>query len=340
MRFNRLGVPTLRWLDRLCDAMLLPRLSIAACLATVTLVAAAAGEDDQASARVEREERGIRGWRVYVSRGLLDAERQGTEQALKLLEQQLAEIERVVPAAAVARLREVPLYLSPEYDAVPPRAEYHPDAGWLREHGRDPAMARAVEFTNVRIFAKETDRMPNFALHELAHAFHHRVLADGFDNAEITAAHARAVAAGTYDHVDRWNGSGRPTTAERAYALTTPQEFFAEASEAFFSRNDFFPFTRADLRRHDPETCGLIARLWGVENGGASRAAAARSNIVILDADDMGYGALGGQSRHLYWDWNAIRRLVPARSDWDSSRVLPTRTSRAVDAAAAAAGGG
>ena len=108
-------------MNRLCDAMLLPRLSIAACLAIATLVAAAARGEDQTSARVEREERGIRGWRVSISRGLLDAERQETEQALKLLEQQRAEIERVVPAA-----------------------------GWLREHGRDPAMARAVEFIRSR----------------------------------------------------------------------------------------------------------------------------------------------------------------------------------------------
>ena len=49
----------------------------------------------------------------------------------------------------------------------------------------------------------------------------------------------------------------------RAYALNNPQEYFAESTEAYFSRNDFFPFTRDDLIRHDPETARLLAKLWG-----------------------------------------------------------------------------
>lgn len=85
----------------------------------------------------------------------------------------------MVPRAAVAELRKVPLWFSPEYPGVQPRAEYHPDAGWLRDNNRDPKMEKVVEFTNVRIFERETKRMPNFALHELAHAYHDRVLANG-----------------------------------------------------------------------------------------------------------------------------------------------------------------
>ena len=35
-----------------------------------------------------------------------------------------------------------------------------------------------------------------------------------------------------------------------AYAISSPMEYFAESTEAFFSRNDFFPFTRDELKRH------------------------------------------------------------------------------------------
>ena len=34
-------------------------------------------------------------------------------------------------------------------------------------------------------------------------------------------------------------------TLDRAYALVNPMEYFAETTEAFFSRNDFFPFIRS-----------------------------------------------------------------------------------------------
>jgi hypothetical protein len=205
------------------------------------------------------EERRVEGWTVIVSRPLLDNQREQTEEALKLLSAQLKEIVRVVPGPAVKRLRRVRLWFSPEYPGIPPRAEFHPGSDWLREHGRNPAMVGGVEFTNVRIFAAETRRMPCFALHELAHAFHHLVLGD--DNRELLAAYARAKASGKYERVERQDSEGRKTF-DRAYALTNVQEYFAESTEAYFGRNDFYPFDRRDLEQADPEMCRLLARLW------------------------------------------------------------------------------
>jgi len=211
----------------------------------------------------EGDTRLLAGWTVHVSKGLLDKEPTATARALELLQAQLEEIVRVVPTAAVGELQKVPLWISPEYPGVKPCAEYHPDAGWLRQHGRDPAMAKSVEFSNVRIFEAETRRMPNFTLHELAHAYHDRVLPGGFGNREIKTAWEKAKASGKYDRVEQRFGDGR-TANVRAYAIADPQEYFAESTEAFFSRNDFYPFTRDELRRHDPEMFELLAKLWGV----------------------------------------------------------------------------
>ena len=209
-----------------------------------------------------RQTKTIEGWTLLISDELFEKDKAATERALALLTVQLQEIVRVVPATAVAELRKVPLWFSPEYPGVQPRAEYHPGAGWLRDNKRDPAMAKAVEFTDIRDFERETKRMPNFTLHELAHAYHDRVLPKGFGNEEIKTAFENAKAKGLYDRVEQRFGDGRSANV-RAYAMTNPMEYFAECSEAFFSTNDFFPFTREQLAKHDPEMFALLKTLWG-----------------------------------------------------------------------------
>jgi hypothetical protein len=121
-------------------------------------------------------------------------------------------------------------------------------------------MAKGVEFTNVAIFERECVRMPYFALHELAHAYHDQVL--GFRHAGVKAVYDHAKASGAYDSVERWNGADRPITHERAYAMTNEREYFAETTEAYFGRNDFYPFDREELKKCDPEMFNLLRRLW------------------------------------------------------------------------------
>lgn len=231
------------------------------------------------------ETKTVRGWRLYINREMLADEPQRVEKAIELLDQQLEEITRVVPKVAVNQLQEVPLYFNPEYPGKQPTAEFHPDEGWLRDNGRDVTMAKGVEFTNIRNFEAELNRMPNFALHELAHAYHDRVLPKGFENEPIAKAFARAKEAGTYDLVDRHYGNGKPDTREKAYAMTNPMEYFAESSEAYFSRNDFYPFNRGELERHDPVMFALLGELWQV---GAETGADAGHAESLAIAPDLG----------------------------------------------------
>jgi len=208
---------------------------------------------------IQRETRDISGWSVHISRDLLATNSGATNRALKLLTAQLEGIVRIVPSEVVAEFRKVSLWISPQYPNTPPRAEYHPDATWLRENGRDPAMAKGIEFTNISIFESETRRMPVFVLHELVHAYHDSVLDNNHPG--IVAAYGKAKASGKYDHVQRRDASGK-VSIEKAYAMTNPLEYFAETTEAFFGTNDFFPFTRAELQQHDPEMFALLEKLW------------------------------------------------------------------------------
>jgi hypothetical protein len=243
--YNPAKAPVFAWPERLAKARAL-------------IKAAAQERERHANSREPRE---ISGWTVNVSKELLEKEAAATNKALELMKAMLDEIVRVVPVEAVAQLQQVPLYVSPQYPNSRPRAEYHPDEGWLRDNGRDPAMAKGVEFSNVQVFESEMRRMPNFALHELAHAYHDRVL--GFEEDRIKACFEKARASGKYEKVQRQNSEG-VRRFDRAYAMTNQKEYFAECSEAFFSRNDFFPFNKEELKQHDPEMFEVLGIVWKV----------------------------------------------------------------------------
>ncbi len=235
--------PTFVWPDRLKKAKDLIRKS-------------AEARDQKATGR---ESRVISGWTVKISQTLLTKEPEATAKAMELLRKQLDEIIRVVPAAAVKELQKVTLWISPGYPNTGPRAEYHPGVEWLKSNGRDPEMVRGVEFTNTAIFEAECRRMPCFALHELAHAYHDRVL--GFGEPRVLLTYKKAKAGGKYDRLPRRDAEGRETL-DRAYALTDHKEYFAECTEAFFGTNDFYPFTRDQLKEHDPDMFALLETLW------------------------------------------------------------------------------
>ena len=227
--------------------------------ATGNQVAVAADGAPTESSQPDYQQREVAGWQVWVSRQLLDEQSENTARALALMEGQLEQLVKLLPEGVVAELKKVPLWVSPEYAKVSPKAEYHPSGDWLKRNGRNPAMAKAVEFTNVRIFDRECKRMPMLVLHELAHAYHDRVL--GNNHAGIKAAYERAKAAGSYDNVEQRFGDGRSKKV-RAYAISNPQEYFAECSEAFWGVNDFYPFNRQELKELDPTMFALLEQLW------------------------------------------------------------------------------
>ncbi|CAM4059153.1 hypothetical protein COEX109129_06305 [Corallococcus exiguus] len=104
--------------------------------------------------------------------------------------------------------------------------------------------------------------MPVFVLRQFSHAYHDQV--PGWEHAGLAAVYERAMASKSYDCAERWRGPGRPHTFERAYSTTDVGEYFAENSEALFGRNDFYPFTREELGKHDPGMLALLQQVWQV----------------------------------------------------------------------------
>ncbi|MCR9197251.1 MAG: metallopeptidase [Planctomycetaceae bacterium] len=217
-----------------------------------------AGASESLKAEPRHEIRIVEGWTVHLHGDLLKDSPKKTDTAMRLMKVQLKRVADVIPPEALAQLRKVPIWVNPKYASAAPRAEYHPGAGWLRNNGRDPVMAKAVEVTNVSMFEFEHKRMPYLMLHELAHAYHDRVL--GFSHPAIEATFQQAKASGTYDSVRRF--TGRRFIQDKAYAMSNAREYFAEGSEALFGKNDFFPFNQAELKKHDPDAWHLFKKLW------------------------------------------------------------------------------
>jgi hypothetical protein len=202
-------------------------------------------------------EQHIEGWKVLVNKRLLDKEHEGlSAQTLKVLGEHLFRITRVVPAEALAKLRRIPIWVELAHPRHPCMC-YHVSADWLREHNMNPQKAGAVEIANAKNFLGWTLEQPWMVLHELAHGYHDQVL--GFDHAEVRACYDNAVASKSYESVLHYDGR-----KVRAYALTNEREYFAEATEAYFGANDFYPFVRAELKQHDPKLYDLLEKLWGV----------------------------------------------------------------------------
>lgn len=200
----------------------------------------------------------IQGWTVYVNHQLRQRDPQLMLEVLDLLDMQLQRVVQAVPSTAVRHLQTVKIWINPTYPGIAPRAEYHPNGEWLRNNERDPQMAKAIEITNTQIFAAEDRRMPWLMLHELAHAWHDQVL--GFDEPRIRAAYEVAKKSGSYEAVQRF--TGLTTVTDKAYALSNHKEYFAETTEAYFGKNDFYPFVKAELQEHDPEMHALLPILW------------------------------------------------------------------------------
>ncbi|MGJ8697488.1 MAG: GDSL-type esterase/lipase family protein [Verrucomicrobiaceae bacterium] len=205
------------------------------------------------------------GWTVFIHQDLREKHPKETTRALHLLKHQLQDIVDRVPAPIVHYLKQVPLYFSPSENGHA-GACHHPSANWLKNNGFPVEMAKSVEFSNILNFEKETRRMPNFALHELAHAYHNHILGD--DHPAILAAFQKAKASGKFTNLSKRTGDPKNplgVTNGPTYGMTNQMEYFAETTEAYFGENDITPYDRASLIELDPGVIPVLEKVWHIK---------------------------------------------------------------------------
>ena len=171
------------------------------------------------------------------------------------LEAQLTAIRRVMQPDRLEKLQKVKLWV--EWERNPKgAAEFHHCEGWLKANGYNPAKVNAIEIGNTTNFVKwSRQNQPWMVMHELAHAYHKTVLTHGYK--PLKDSYKRAMDQKLYHAVA--NSRGKKL---KAYCTNNQMEFFAEMTEAYLGKNDFYPFTRAELKKHDPKTYAVIEKIW------------------------------------------------------------------------------
>ncbi len=220
--------------------------------------ASSAERETAASARFDPTIKNIEGWTVHVEPALLQGEHQveGTR-ALAMLANHLQRIRILVLPPQLKKLQAIEIWIEHAHSRLG-AMQYHPSKDWLVSHNHDPRLAKKVHITHAAELLSRDQMLkhPAVILHELAHGYHDQVL--GFDNPKIVAVYQQAKQAGSYESVLLYTGK-----QVRHYALTDHKEYFAEGTEAYFYRNDFYPFVRAELKQHDPPLHALLEEIWG-----------------------------------------------------------------------------
>lgn len=240
-----------------------PRLACSLLLIGIMAAVPANAENDNAAAKkigwIEPVEQQMEGWTIQVDPALLSGKHQEEGgRALKMLANHLQRIAILMPEKPLRDLRSVEIWIEHDHPELK-NMQYHPGADWLVEHGYDPELVKKVHIP-VAADLLSRDQMfkqPAVILHELAHAYHDQIL--GFDDQGLIHAYSEAMKLGIYDKALLYNGD-----RVKHYATTNHKEYFAEATEAYFYSNDFYPFVRAELKLHDPVGHAAVERAWGL----------------------------------------------------------------------------
>lgn len=210
------------------------------------------------------EYQSIAGFDIYVEEETWDNDEALTNNALDLLQDNLEAINNLgLRADILDSLQAVKIFVDWNTN-VNGAAVYHPSPLWLEENGYIPEKARSVELGNVQNYYNWTNlNQPWMVMHELAHAYHHRVLT--FNHEPIQGAYDNGITWALYNTVSYHTGNG--VYIDRlAYARTNHIEYFAELTEAYLGLNDFYPFDRDDLAEHDTLGYRVVSEIWLFED--------------------------------------------------------------------------
>jgi len=194
----------------------------------------------------------LEGWDVYIEQQLVDHNDIRVFLAMRLLKEKLRELKTLLPPRAIEQLKTVPIYFSENKEF---NAEFYFFERYVYRTGNDIKMMNGIEFRSISFFIEESKYSPMLLLHELAHAYH-KLNYQRIDKM-VMRAYRHAETGKLYQSVlDVTN------QYSRAYALESPFEYFAELTESYFGRNNYFPFDQEELKEYDQMGYEMVKEAW------------------------------------------------------------------------------
>lgn len=188
---------------------------------------------------------------------------------LDVLELELGTVVRVLPKKLEQALTAVVIWAEwddetdPDYGRAV--AKYYGVSGglsfWSLSNNKHPGKANNVEIVSVKSLTEEHQPKVKaercVILHEFAHAVHFQVI--GTRNDSVRATFAAARERGLYTESRTIDG----VSVSKPYASTNEHEYFAELTCCYMDKLHYYPFTRDDLKTHDPNGFKLMEAVWG-----------------------------------------------------------------------------
>lgn len=185
----------------------------------------------------------VKGFVVLMHKAVL-ADAPLYNRVLAEADRQLDDINRAVREDRLVILKKVPIWFGPDPDHISTTgAAYHPSAQWLRDNGHNPDMAGGIQVSSATRFLRYSQIFPWMIMHEMAHAYEFRKI--GPNNPQLVQVY------------------NRQRHLYNSYHNVSHHEYFAELTEAYFGRNDTYPFVRSDVQKYDPAGYRLLESAWG-----------------------------------------------------------------------------
>jgi hypothetical protein len=205
----------------------------------------------------------LEGWDVFYSKSLMVSDGPGLEDMREQLIKDLVYIKTMMPKSILKSLKTIEIYLNlfdPEeryFGGV-----YHYSREVLIQRGLDPHKFEGIEIYNFKNFLKWKKSQPGIILHEFGHAYIHQFLT-AHEVEQLESIYNSAMESGIYNDVPYFNGT--ETFNTKSYSTKGFYEYFCESIEAYFWRNDYYPFTKSDLYKFDPKIYDLIKEVFQKE---------------------------------------------------------------------------